>query len=275
MNLVTKIYQMSFEDFYQMDSSKQFKLFFDKKIIVLKNHKSLSVKQIKLLCLKFGSLYQNPCGENFFVNKDPYILRVSENNSKDNIKGLFHNFELNWHSDFAHTEGNFHGTLLYNKKNGSKAITYFIDTQKAFKSLPYHLKKKYKKIRLNHSVSEKAFINKKMTSSEKRLLKIKNYKINGYFSPSCLNEKVSRQLFLKHPKTNKHSIYLSPATIDSLPLKKDYSLILNHCVKYSQPLYWEKNDCALFDNLSSIHSRSSFTGFRELYRLQFNYEKCL
>ena len=275
MSLVTKIYQINFEDFNKMKPSKQFKLFFDKKVIALKSHKPLSVKQIKSLCLKFGSLYRNPCGENFFVNKDPYILRVSENKSKNTIKGLFHNFELNWHSDFAHTEGDFHGTLLYNKKNGRKAITYFIDTQKAFNSLPYYIKKKYKKIRLSHSVSHKAFVNKKMTPSEKRLLKIYKYKINGYFSPSCLNEKVSRPLFLKHPKTNKLSIYLSPATVDPFPLKQDYPLILNHCIKYGQPFYWEKNDCILFDNLSSIHSRSSFTGSRELYRLQFNYEKYL
>ena len=274
MNLVTKIYQMNFEDFYQMESSKQFKLFFDKKIIALKSHcKPPSVKQIKSLCLKFGSLYRNPCGKNFFVNEDPYILRVSENRSKDNIKGLFHNFELNWHSDFAHTNGDFHGTLLYNKKNGSKAVTYFIDTQKAFQSLSVIFKRKYRKTKLNHFVSTKAFVNKKIMSSEKRLLKMKNYRINGYFSPACLNEKISRPLFFKHPKTNKHSIYLSPATVDELPLKQDYSLILSHLMKYSQPFYWEKNDCILFDNLSSIHSRSSFKGFRELYRLQFNYAK--
>jgi len=275
MSLVIKMYQISFEDFYQSPLSFQLKTFFDEKIIILKSQKALSIEKIKSLCLKFGTLYKNDCGHNFFINKDPYVLRVSQNDSRDNIKGLFHNFELNWHSDFAHTEGDFHGTLLYNKKNGDKAVTYFIDTGKAFDSLPDGLKKKYQNTKLNHFASEKAFVNKKTTSTEKRLLKIKKYKIKGYFSPACINDKVLRPLFFKHPKTKKYSIYISPATVDPLPLKHDYSTILKHCMSYSQPIYWDKNDCILFDNLSSIHSRSSFKGKRELYRLQFNYENHL
>lgn len=272
MNFNTEFYSLNFEEFYNLDSSSQAKLFLKKKIIVLKRKKSLSVKQLKSLCLKFGSLYQNLCGERFFVNKDSFVLRVSENSKK--ITGLFHNFELNWHSDFAHTPGDFHGTALYNKKNGHKAVTRFIDSQKAFETLPDGFKKKYKSLSLDHMVSSKAFVNRSITRSEERLLKMKNYRIKGYFSEACLNGKVSRPLFPKHPKTNKESIYLSPATVDPSPLKKDYFFILDHCIKHSRSFYWSHNDCLLFDNLSLIHSRSGFTGQRELYRCQFNYEKC-
>ena len=272
MNFNIEFYSLNFEDFYNLDSFSQSDLFFNKKIIVLKSKKSLPIKKLKSLCLKFGDLYKNPCGENFFVNKDPSILRVSDNNPKQ-IRGLFHNFELNWHNDFAHTPGDFHGTMLYNKRNGEKAITRFIDTQKAFETLPNFIKTKYKNLNLNHTVSSKAFVNKNLTKSENRLLKIKGYKIKGYFSVACLNGRISRPLFLKHPKTRKTSIYLSPATVDANPLKQDYSFILDHCVKQSQSFCWEKNDCLIFDNLSLTHSRSRFNGHRELYRCQFNYKK--
>ena len=271
MSFNTKFYSLDFEGFYNLNVSSQFKLFFDKKIIVLKSNRPLLAEQIKSLGLKFGSLYQNPCGENFFVDKDPCILRVSDNSDK--IKGLFHNFELNWHQDFAHTPGDFHGTLLYNKENGEKAVTYFIDAQKCFATLPDVIKKKYENLSLDHTVSSKAFVNKSLTNSEKRLLKMKKYKINGYYSSACLNGRVSRPLFPTHPKTGKKSVYLSPATVDPAPLEKDYFFILNHCIQYSKAFYWETNDSLLFDNLSLIHSRSGFQGKRELYRLQFNYEK--
>ena len=99
-------------------------------------------------------------------------MRVS--NNTDNIKGLFHNFHLNWHNDFAHTPGDFHGTALYNYKGGEIVTTQFIDTQKAYKNLDEDIKKKHQNTILPHSVSSKAFY-KKIVNGRSQI--IKNEKI--------------------------------------------------------------------------------------------------
>ena len=269
MNSDTNFYSLSFERFFSLDSHLKSKLFFDNKLILLKSKKSLSSKKIKALCLNFGKLYRNECEDKFFVNNDPSIMRVC--NNTDNIKGLFHNFHLNWHNDFAHTPGGFHGTALYNYKGGEKVSTQFIDTQKAYESLNISIKKKYKNCILPHSVSSKAFI-KKLSPAETRLLKMKQYKIDGYFSHDCLNGSVFRPLFPAHPKTKKKSVYLSPATLKVNV--EAYADILNHCLKYATSFSWNKNDLLLFDNLVLMHSRGAFSGNRELHRCQFNYENC-
>ena len=273
MNTDTEFYSISFEDFLNLNPSEKNKIFFREKIIVLKNKIPLLKEQIKSLCRDFGALYKNHCGENFFVKNDPFVLQVSNNPNGKEIKGLFHNFKLNWHSDFAHTPGDFHGTALYNYQNGEKAETQFIDTQKAYESLKTGIKKEYKDLVLPHTVTAKAFTEKKLSPTEKRLLKMKNYKINGFFSHGCLNGRVMRPLFPTHPKTGKKSIYLSPATVLLNQIKKrDYDTIFTHCLKYIKRFQWKNNDLLLFDNLSLIHAREKFCGNRKLYRIQFNYE---
>ena len=266
-------YTVKFENFSQLNSSLKSKLFFDNKLLILKSNCPVSITQIKTLCFTFGSLYQNKKGSHFFVDNDPFVLRISNNPNSKNIRGLFHNFPLNWHNDFAHTPGEFHGTALYNYKNGEKAQMQFIDTQKAYKDLEVSLKKRYENLCLPHKIYKKSLIEKTLSPAEDRLLKMKKYKINGYFPHSYLNESVMRPLFPTHPITKKKSIYLSPTTVDSSLLKEDYYLILDHCLKYMKTYQWDKHACLLIDNLSLMHARSKFSGDRELHRIQFNYER--
>lgn len=273
MKLNYDFYTVKFKDFFTLNSSLKSKLFFYNKVIVLKNESSLSIGQIKSLCLSFGKLYRNRSGSNFFVKNDPFTLRISNNSKPKKIKGLFHNFQLNWHNDFAHTLGEFHGTALYNYKNGEMAEIQFIDTQEAYKDLKKSIKKKYKNLYLPHRISHKSFLNTPLSLAEERLLRMKKYKINGYFPHSYLNKPVMRPLFPTHPRTRKKSIYLSPSTVDPALLKKDYSQIMDHCLRYIKLFKWSKNDLLLIDNLSLMHARSGFSGNRELYRIQFNYEK--
>ena len=272
MNTYYDFYTIKFEDFSALNPSLKSKVFFDNKLIVLKSDHPVSIEKVKTLCSSFGKLYQNKKGNNFFIDKDPFVLRISNNSNSKDIKGLFHNFPLHWHNDFAHTLGDFHGTALYNYRNGEKAQTQFIDTQEAYNGLETSIKKRYENLCLPHKISKKSLIEKALSSAEDRLLKMKQYKINGYFPHNYLNDPVMRPLFPTHPVTKKQSIYLSPTTVDSSFLGKDYSSILNHCLKYMKSFTWDKYDLLLIDNLSLMHARSAFSGDRELHRIQFNYE---
>ena len=264
-------YTKDLREFLSFNPTERSQIFFKEKIVVLKNTTPLSLREIKALVLNFGAIYKNECESHFFVNNDPYFMRISDNSDKQ-IKGLFHNFHLNWHNDFSHTPGDFHGTALYNYKNAHIVGTQFIDTQRAYATLEDSLKFKYEGLSLSHRVSTRAFVRQKLSQAESRLLRMKKYKIKGYFSHGCINGDVLRPLFPKHPKTGKRSIYISPATVVPDILGRDYITILNHCMKYIKTFEWEDNDLLLFDNLSLMHCRSSFSGTRELHRCQFNYE---
>jgi hypothetical protein len=230
----------------------------------------------------FGQILSNTVNDNdaaFAVDRDAKILRVSNIKSGENPTGLFGNNDLEWHNDFAHSPGNYHGTMLYNEIGGELAETIFCDTRSAYYDLSAELQDMVNDRIGHHRVTEKAY-RRLLSNAEKRLLNMTKWKPkNAEFSLACVHpDDTLRPIAPIHPVTGKRSLYLAPATyVGSNPeiTEEEYSNLLVHCEqsKYIYSHKWQSNDILVFDNLSTMHRRSAFKGDRVLWRMQFNYDK--
>lgn len=267
---MSPVFEITYAELERENSQNLLKLFFEHKILVVRNNQGLGLSEIKHICELFGQLYSNSDDSPYLVGNELTVLRVA--NSTEKKSGLFHNYSLNWHNDFSHTPGEYHGTGLYNAKGGECIDTRFADIEKAFRDLPDNIIQKYADLWLAHAPRLESFRELNLSVAEKRLLRQKKCKVYGHFSHDCFHsESTTRPLFPAHPSTKKRSLYLSPATVDREPIDEVYEELLNYCMKYTFSFQWQPYDLLLFDNLSVMHSRGSFSGDRTLYRLQFDY----
>lgn len=227
----------------------------------------------------FGDILKNTQADAFAVNDDPRILRVSNIKVDDKPAGLFGQNDLEWHNDFAHSPGHYHGLLLYNFEGGELAETIFCDTRSAWDGLDESHKAALHGVIGHHRVTHKAY-RRELSNAEKRLLSMKQWRIDKpEYTFGCLHEDDTlRPMIAVHPVTGRKSLYLSPATyVGSEPTisDSDYMDLVRHCdqEKYIYTHRWQPNDVVLFDNLSTMHRRGGFDGTRILWRMQFNYDK--
>jgi taurine dioxygenase len=232
----------------------------------------------------FGSILENKSGSadvNFAVDPDAKLLRVSNLKKDDAPAGLFGHNDLEWHNDFAHSPGEFHGTLLYNESGGDLAETIFSDTRTAYQDLDHSTRTMLDGAMGYHRVTEKAY-RRTLTKAEQRLLRITGWKPNNAeYSLACVHDDdTARPMAPVHPVTGTRAIYLGPATyVGSNPVmdQNDYDALIKHC-ELDQYIYshrWQPGDVVIFDNLSTMHRRGAFEGDRTLWRMQFNYDKHL
>ena len=152
-------------------------------------------------------------------------------------KGLFGNENLEWHNDWSSGAGNFHGTALYNNKNGHLSTTDFIDMREAYENYP---DKDY--LHNTQGVYAGAF---------------------GWDSPQA----VKRNLAHTHHVTGDTVLYISPRNMDP---RIDITDLIEYCEQ--QDIYehhWQDNDILIIDNLRVMHRRHAFEGERELWKILF------
>ena len=95
-------------------------------LIVLKNNTSLDVKDYEQMSARLGKLVHT---KNHVLNKNKTIQIVSETD-------LFIDGDVEWHNDWSYGRGNYFGTMLYNKLNGGKSTTDFVDMKDAYETYP-------------------------------------------------------------------------------------------------------------------------------------------
>ena len=232
----------------------------------------------------FGHVLENKAtanDANFAVDVEAKLLRVSNMRKDDKPAGLFGHNDLEWHNDFAHSPGEFHGTLLYNEFGGELAETIFCDTRAAYQDLDQVIRDSLDKAIGYHRVTEKAY-RRELSKAEQRLLKMTGWKPdNAEYSLACVHDTdTKRPLAPVHPVTGARAIYLAPATyVGSDPLLSDdaYASLVKHCEqeKYIYTHRWQSDDVVIFDNLTTMHRRGAFDGDRTLWRMQFDYDKHL
>lgn len=232
----------------------------------------------------FGTVLENKMSSsdaNFAVDQDAKLLRVSNIRKDNKPAGLFGHNDLEWHNDFAHSPGEFHGTLLYNETGGELAETIFSDTRSAYRDLSDDLREKLDDVIGYHRVTVKAY-RRGLTKAEQRLLAKTSWKPdNAEYSLACVHDDdTPRPLAPLHPVTNTRALYLGPATyVGSDPDLDDatYGDLVKHCEqdKYIYSHAWQPGDVVIFDNLSTMHRRGAFDGDRTLWRMQFSYDKHL
>jgi alpha-ketoglutarate-dependent taurine dioxygenase len=254
-------------------------LLFSNGVVVLRG---LSDARSHLMAIaeQFGTVWENSGDHRFAVDQAGKMLRIS-NTMHDDGKpsGMFGDNDLEWHCDFAHTPGNYHGTLLYNESNGHLADTIFCDTRAAFTDLQRDDQLSLDGVMGMHKVTERAY-RRQLSAAEQRLLRIKGFKPEHMeFSTACVHDDATaRPMVSHHPVSGDSSLYLGPATyVGSDPLLPQgfYERILVHCeqYKYQQIHTWQPDDIILFDNLITMHRRGPYSGTRILWRMQFNYDK--
>lgn len=229
----------------------------------------------------FGAVLTNDMDHAFAVQGDSRLLRVTNRRHDDKPMGLFGNNDLEWHNDYAHSPGDFHGTLLYNELGGSLAETIFCDTVAAYADLEDDIKSQLTDVVGRHRVGSKAY-RRELSKSELRLLRMRDWKpTNAEYSLACVHDDDTlRPVVAKHPVTGRSALYLGPATwngSDPVISADLYDSLIQHCSqeKYIYRHQWASHDLVLFDNLSTMHRRGAFDGDRILWRLQFDYGKHL
>ena len=242
---------------------------FGKGVVLLKN----STMSLHEIADCFGEAYINDSTERFNISEDAKILRISNQLDKNNKTiGLFSDHDLEWHQDFAHTVGDYHGTAILGISNTHLAPTIFCDLKKAYDNLDDDLREVVEGVSCQHRVTDNVYRDVELTPAMKRLLKMKDYHIDGDYSHSYLKGEIpNRPLVTLHPITKEKSLYLGPAT--NLDKPEYFADLIKHCEKYEFSIDWEDGDIILFDNLTTMHRRPAFNGIRELHRIQFNYNK--
>lgn len=270
------VFSIDIDSFFSMDVRLAQKLFFKHKILRLKSDREIMTGELLRAGYVFGDVYRNSQGKQFFVDGDNRVMRVCSSHAEAKPRGLFGNFHLNWHNDFAHSPGDYHGTCLYNKKNGDIVCTKFIDMCAFYESLPSHMVKLLSDKSGYHRPHYNAYVDYNLSEAEHRLLRMKKYKIQGTFNHDCIHDfPCERPLIVTHPISGKKSLYISPATIDMSRLEFNLNELIALAHDYIFEYKWDKNDVLIFDNLSLMHSRPGFRGERELYRIQFDYRRSI
>ena len=257
-------------------------LFISYPLIILTENNPLTLQEIKNIARTFGEVYsfsskkknnknlsnQVNYLKRYHADKDLEVIRVSntlDNDGKPN--GALNNSFIDWHCDLGHTNTNFHGSLLYNKKNGHQSITSFCHTPDLLSLINKEEYLKLKKAYGYHTLNNRVY--KLNFPDYDVLIKFKKYKTSEN------NQPVQRPLIIKTIR-KKEALYLSPSTLKHVDNNINffkYIKLINKIEHYNHS--WKPNDILIYDNLSLLHKRQAFSGERILYRINFNYKKCL
>ena len=250
-------------------------IFLSYPLVILKNSSPVCLDNLKILAELFGKLFTHSdnCSQKqiekmrkFHRDKDLSVIRVSNTVDKNGTaNGTLGNGLIDWHADFAHLENNFHGSILYNQKNGGKAITSFCHTPDLGSIISKYDRQKLKISFGYHSLHDRVF--RMRASVYKELVKFTEKKSGG-------KQNIVRKPIIITTIRNKKGFYLSPATL----VYMDNNLKASKYLKYIEKIKhyhhnWEPYDILIYDNLSLLHKRSAFSGKRVLNRLNFNFDK--
>ena len=260
------------------DKTLLLELFMTYPLIVLVKNNSLDLQKIKQIAKVFGDLYsvsrkkekensdKTQYLKKYHADESLEVIRVSNTVYKEGkADGTLGDSFINWHSDLGHTNTKFQGSLLYNKKNGDKAVTSFCHTPDLLFLIDRVDYLKLKKSNGYHTLNNRVY---KLNFPDYDVLtKFKQYKTSEN------NQPVSKPLIIKTMR-KKEALYLSPSTLKSVDNNINffkYIKLIDKIEHYNH--HWKPNDILIYDNLSLLHKRQAFTGDRILYRLNFNYKK--
>lgn len=249
-------------------------LFLSYPLIILTKNNSFSLENLKNIAKVFGKVYsyssKNSLNQlkylrKYHVDKKLEVIRVSNTVDKDGKpNGTLNNTFINWHADLGHTNASFQGSLLYNKKNGHKAITSFCHTPDLLSFITRQDYLKLKESSGYHTLNNRLY--RLNPSDYKVLVNFKRHKA------SESNQPVSKPMIVTTIRKNE-ALYLSPSTLryvdNGLDFHK-YIKLIDRLKYYAH--VWKPHDVLIYDNQSLLHKRQSFTGERILYRVNFNYD---
>lgn len=186
------------------------------------------------------------------------------------IDGNLGDMELDWHQDSAYFKNNYYGALLYNFQQGAEILpTFFVDSCKVIDELSEDFKNKLRNSFVTwnfathlNSLSEE----QKNNSYSQKFIKLVN---RGLISNTS-------KILVKHPKSKKEVLYISPGTISKCDLTNDeLNYLIDLFEKYSFEVIWKPNQLIMFDNYRFLHKRNKLDKVkhanRELRAIRFNY----
>ena len=249
-------------------------LFMSYPLIVLTKNSPFGLEEVKDIAKTFGEVYSYS-GHNsrdqlkylkrYHADKNLEVIRVSNTVDEDGKpNGALNNVFIDWHCDLGHTNTSFHGSLLYNKKNGHKSVTSFCHTPDLLSFIEEEECLKLKESYGYHTLNNRLY---RLNSSDyKVLVNFKRYKTSEN------NQPVSKPMVINTIR-KKSALYLSPSTLkyvdNDLNFSK-YIKLIDKVEHYNH--HWEPHDILIYDNQSLLHKRQSFSGERILWRVNFNYK---
>ena len=283
-------FTVSIQNFSLCEDSQLLRdLFFIYPLVVLRNKAAFPVERLKDISKVFGDIYsyshqkslaQIKTLRKYHFDKECEILRVSNTFNKNGMPtGTLGGESLNWHTDLGHSDTDFYGSILYNRKNGNKAITSFCDSSDLIplisdeeyeilkKSYGYHsLRKSY----IYHRLHKGAY---KMNLSVQAHMK--QLKLLQGNEPEEFQKVVAKLMIMKTIR-EKEAFYLSPATLEYIDNNLEHLKYVRLIEKINHYHHiWEPNDILVYDNMSLLHKRSAVSGERIMYIMNFNYKNLL
>lgn len=163
--------------------------------------------------------------------------------------------DLDWHTDQSYSPGNYNGTILAFGEADHETYTEFADMQKAYDDLPAHILEYYNTVRCTYGIPHN--LDDLISPAQKRIIE---------------KNKAEWPLVIRHPITNKKTLYFSPVTLIETSRPLEVEALVKYCEKFTFRHYWSPGDILLWDNRRVIHRRPAFEGHRRLYRICFKYE---
>jgi len=208
----------------------------------------------------------------FFCDNDyPQLMRVTNERVGGEKTGLFADKELDWHSN---ANGRDAGTeccvALYCVRPGEGTITSFIDTRRAYHTLPIEWKEEVDRITCLFKFENNTFYD--LEEDDKELEMFRN---RGYFKHG-----VVKPLVYRHPYDFQNGLYFTYHYIREMygntrGVDEVIEFLKAHIFqeKYMYHHEWSAGDLCFMDQYHSLHKRNEVSGDRLLYRSSLDYAK--
>ena len=278
------VYKTSLSDVLQMKRDEFIRKICLHKVLVIST-KTISIPVYKALIEKLGKFINHPL-DNYCLLNNREILKIS--NFYDNSKAIgVHNGGTYWHTDMSYLKDKNIFTSLYCDKiplNAKLNATEFIDCEGGYTNVLNAIKSglisNISILELNTRKVKHVFGNReKKTNSNAEIQEMTNKQQDK------LENFVWHPFVIKHPITNKYSIYAPAATSYEIEgfnkelslkiLNQILSIILNQAPKYKH--IYKPGEIVIWDNISTIHrglkikASNNEKDMRLLFRMNIKY----
>ena len=208
----------------------------------------------------------------FFCDEEyPQLMRVTNEREDGEKTGLFADKELDWHSN---ANGRDAGTeccvALYCVRQGIDTVTSFVDTRRAYHTLPIKWKEEVDKITCLYKFENNTFYD--LEEDDRELEMFRN---RGFFKDG-----VAKPLVYTHPYDHQNGLYFTYHYIRVMSgntrLAGAVIAYLKHHIFQEKFMYhheWKAGDLCFMDQYHSLHKRNAVSGDRFLYRSALDYAK--
>lgn len=213
-----------------------------------------------------------PAEQEFFCDPEyRQLMRVTNERVEGEKTGLFADKELDWHSN---ANGRDAGTeccvALYCVRPGTDTVTSFVDTRRAYHTLPIEWKEEVDRITCLYKFENNTFYDLEETDRELEMFRNRGFFKDGVVKPLMYTHPYDHQNGLYFPFHYIREMYGNTRHADTIIAYLKMHIFREQYMYHHE---WKAGDLCFMDQYHSLHKRNEVSGDRLLYRSALDYAK--